>query len=258
MKILGNSLLMKRFVLLNQITDLCRGTSLLGELTPRALDGISSVGERLSARLVATALRELGVASVAVDATELIVIDARHGQAQPLMSQTRERATARLLPLLEQDMSPIVTGFIGATQEGRLTTLGRGGSDYSATILGAVLDASEVIIWTDVDGVLSADPRLVEDARTLNEISYNEAAELAYFGAKVLHPKTLRPVTEAGVPVWIRNSFVPENPGTKITPMGSPSSSGVKAITVISDITLITLAGAGIDQSQQPDRLYHS
>src|SRR5678816_451922 len=221
-------------VVIDRVADLCRGTSLLNELTPRALDDISSAGERLSARLVAAAVRRLGVDSVAVDATDLIVTAAQHGQAEPLMEKTRNVARANLLPILGAGVSPIVTGFIGATAEGKLTTLGRGGSDYSATILGAALDATEVIIWTDVDGVLSADPRLVQQARILNEISYNEAAELAYFGAKVLHPKTLRPVTEAGIPVWIRNSFAPENKGTKITATGNPSATGVKAVTAFS------------------------
>ncbi|MGH9906235.1 MAG: aspartate kinase [Pyrinomonadaceae bacterium] len=233
-------------VVVNQATALCQGTSLLRELTARALDAISSVGERLSARLVAATLRELGVRGAAVDATELIVTDGRHGQAEPMMEETRERARSQLLPLLDAGVSPIVTGFIGATAAGKLTTLGRGGSDYSATILGAALDAREVIIWTDVDGVLSADPRLVLDARTLHEISYNEAAELAFFGAKVLHPKTLRPVTDAGIAVWIRNSFAPEKAGTKITFTGSPSSSGVKAITAINDVALVTVGGRGI------------
>src|SRR6185295_6041987 len=157
-----------------------------------------------------------------------------------------ERASARLAPLLAAGMVPVVTGFIGATVDGKLTTLGRGGSDYSATILGAALDAKEIIIWTDVDGVLSADPRLVSEARTLQEISYNEAAELAYFGAKVLHPKTLRPVSEAGISVWIRNSFAPERAGTQITTTGHPTARGVKAITAISDVTLITVGGRGI------------
>ena len=127
-----------------------------------------------------------------------------------------------------------------------LTTLGRGGSDYSATILGAALDADEVIIWTDVDGVLTADPRLVPDARTIPEISYREAAELAYFGAKVLHPKTLRAVMQAGIPVWIRNSFAPERTGTKITPQGRSNGGGVKALTAIKDVALITVGGPGI------------
>src|SRR5580704_11840340 len=168
---------------------LWEGTALLRELTPRTLDAISSLGERLSAPLVAAAVRELGTPSEAMEATELIVTDAFHGGAEPLMELTREKSQVRLRPLLEKGIVPVVTGFIGATAEGQLTTLGRGGSDYSATILGAAMDADEVIIWTDVDGVLTADPRLVAEARTIPVISYREAAELAYFGAKVLHPK---------------------------------------------------------------------
>jgi aspartate kinase len=140
----------------------------------------------------------------------------------------------------------VVTGYLGATVNGELTTLGRGGSDYSATILGAALDADEVIIWTDVDGVLSADPRLVREAQVIPEISYREAAELAYFGAKVLHPKTLRPVVEAAIPVWIRNSFAPEKLGTKITVDGQSSRVGVKALTAIQEVTLISVGGPGI------------
>jgi aspartokinase/homoserine dehydrogenase 1 len=232
--------------ILEEVASLCMGTTLLRELTPRTLDAISSAGERLSARLLASALSELGLKSEAVEATELIVTDNEHGRAEPLMSQTRERACLRLLPMIKAGVVPVVTGFIGATLEGTLTTLGRGGSDYSATILGAALQASEVIIWTDVDGVLTADPRLVSDARTLREISYNEAAELAYFGAKVLHPKTLRPVAEACIPVWIRNSFQPERRGTKITATGHPTARGVKAITAIKDVSLITVGGRGI------------
>jgi aspartate kinase len=232
--------------IITEVMSLCRGTALLRELTPRALDAISSAGERLSARLLAHALCELGLNGVAVEATELIVTDNASGRAEPLMAQTRVQATERLLPLLAEDAVPVVTGFIGATVEGKLTTLGRGGSDYSATILGAALDAAEVIIWTDVDGVLTADPRLVPEARTLREISYNEAAELAYFGAKVLHPKTLRPVAEAGIPVWIRNSFAPDRQGTQITATGHPTARGVKAITAISNVSLITVGGRGI------------
>jgi aspartate kinase len=162
------------------------------------------------------------------------------------MEPTRHRAEKRLRPLLKQGTVPVVTGFIAATAEGVQTTLGRGGSDYSATILGAALGAKETIIWTDVDGVKTADPRLVPQARTIPEISYNEAAELAYFGAKVLHPNTLRPVTAAGVPVWIRNSFAPEQLGTKITALGMPTGGGVKALTAIRDVTMITVGGPGI------------
>jgi len=225
---------------------LCEGTALLRELTPRTLDAISSLGERLSAPLVAAAVHELGVCSEAVEATELVVTDAFHGGAEPQMELTREKSQARLRPLLEKGIVPIVTGFIGATAEGQLTTLGRGGSDYSATILGAALEANEVIIWTDVDGVLTADPRLVPEARTIPVISYREAAELAYFGAKVLHPKTLNPVIQAAIPVWIRNSFAPEKPGTKITPEGRSIGGGVKALTAIRDVTLISVGGPGI------------
>jgi len=225
---------------------LCEGTALLRELTPRTLDAISSLGERLSAPLVAAAVREQGVPSQSLEATELIVTDAFHGGAEPLMDKTRLRSQARLQPLLEKGIVPVVTGFLGATEQGQLTTLGRGGSDYSATILGAALEADEVIIWTDVDGVLTADPRLVPDARTIPMISYREAGELAYFGAKVLHPKTLNPVVQAAIPVWIRNSFAPEKPGTKITPEGRSIGGGVKALTAIRDVTLISLGGPGI------------
>jgi aspartate kinase len=232
--------------IIEEVESFCHGTALLRELTPRTLDAISSVGERLSARLFAQALCEIGLKGVAVDATELIVTDNVPGRAQPLMSQTRERAGATLPRLLQENSLPVVTGFIGATAKGMLTTLGRGGSDFSATVLAAAVDAKEVIIWTDVDGVLTADPRLVPEARTIGEISYNEAAELAYFGAKVLHPKTLRPVSEAGIPVWIRNSFAPEHLGTKITATGHPTARGVKAITAITDVTLITVGGRGI------------
>src|SRR5258706_1214821 len=162
------------------------------------------------------------------------------------MEPTRKRCEALLRPMLKDETVPVATGFIGATREGALTTLGRGGSDYSATILGAALDADEVIIWTDVDGVLTADPRLVPDARTIPEISYREAAELAYFGAKVLHPKTVRAVMPAGIPVWIRNSFAPERPGTKISQQGRSIGGGVKALTAIRDVALISVGGPGI------------
>jgi bifunctional aspartokinase / homoserine dehydrogenase 1 len=231
---------------LDEGEQLCKGTALLHELTPRTLDAISSLGERLSAPMVAGALSELGAPSESVEATELIVTDSYHGGADPIMDRTRERSEARLRPLLERGVIPVATGFIGATADGILTTLGRGGSDYSATILGAALDADEIIIWTDVDGVLTADPRLVKEARTIPEISYREATELAYFGAKVLHPKTLRAVEQAGIPVWIRNSFAPELTGTKITPKGLSNGGGVKALTAIRDVALITVGGPGI------------
>ena len=229
---------------------LCQGTILLGELTPRARDSISSLGERLSAPLVAAVLAESGVASECLEATELVVTDSYFGGAEPWMDLTREACEVRLHPLLQQGIVPVVTGFIGANEEGVLTTLGRGGSDYSATILGAALDADEVIIWTDVDGLLTADPRLVPGACSIPEISYREAAELAYFGAKVLHPKTLRPVMQRGIPLRIRNTFEPGKLGTKITPAGPMNSAGVNAITAISDAALITVGGPGLTEVQ--------
>lgn len=232
--------------LIDEVRNLCHGTALLKELTERAFDAISGMGERLSARVVAAALRAAGRKSEAIEATEVLVTNDDYGQAEPLMIETRTHAQARLKSLLAEGVIPVVTGFIGATTEGITTTLGRGGSDYSATILGAALDADEIIIWTDVNGVLTADPRLVPEARTLRQISYNEAAELAYFGAKVLHPKTLRPVADAGIPVWIRNSFMPEQQGTKISPSSSGNGSGVKAITAIGHVSLITVGGRGI------------
>jgi bifunctional aspartokinase / homoserine dehydrogenase 1 len=227
-------------------TRLCRETGRLGELTLVARDAISSLGERLSAPLVAATLAQRGVASEAVEATELIATDLCHGAADPLMDLTRERCEARLRPLLQHGIVPVVTGFIGATVKGVLTTLGRGGSDYSATILGAALDAEDVIIWTDVDGLMTADPRLVPGAATISEISYRAAAELAHFGARVLHPKTVGPVMECGIPLWIRNTFAPERSGTRVTLNGAPSDGGVKALTAINDVALITVGGPGI------------
>ena len=185
---------------------LCQGAILLRELTLRSLDAISSLGERLSASIVAAALAEQGIASEAIEATEVVVTDACHGAADPCIELTRERCATRLRPLLEQGTVPVVTGFIGATPEGVLTTLGRGGSDYSATILGAAVDADEVIIWTDVDGLQTVDPRLVPGGCTVPEISYREAAELAYFGAKVIHPATIQPAVRQGIPVWVKIS----------------------------------------------------
>jgi len=162
------------------------------------------------------ALRQLGAKSRSIEATELIVTDSYHGGAEPRADETKQKSSAVVAPLLEAGETPVVTGFIGATHDGRLTTLGRGGSDYSATILGAALDADEIIIWTDVEGVLTADPRLVPDARTIPEISYREAAELAYFGAKVLHPKTIQPAMDRQIPVRVCNSRAPAEAGTLI------------------------------------------
>jgi aspartokinase/homoserine dehydrogenase 1 len=228
---------------------LCHNTSSLHELTLRERDSISSLGERLSAPLIAAALQSQGIPSEAVAATEIVVTNSCHGGADPQMDLTRKRCQARLQPLLQQNIVPVITGFIGATEQGVLTTLGRGGSDYSATILAAALDADEVIIWTDVDGLMTGDPRMVSEARTIGEISYRAAAELAHFGAKVLHPKTLCPVMRCGIPLWIRNTFERERYGTKITPTGPTRNEEMRAVAGISDAALITLAGPFISKS---------
>lgn len=229
--------------ILEEGRNLCRATCQARHLSLRVKDAISSLGERLSAPLVSAALVCHGVPSEALEATEIVVTDACFGGAEPLMDRTRVRCQERLGPMLRRNVVPVVTGFIGATEDGELTTLGRGGSDYSATILAAALTASEVIIWTDVDGVLTSDPRLVPGACTIPEISYHEAAELAHFGAKVLHPKTLRPLLRSEIPVWIRNTFAPHKVGTKVTPEGSANNGEVKALTAFSDAALIRVGG---------------
>jgi aspartokinase/homoserine dehydrogenase 1 len=202
---------------------LCEDVLLRRALTLRARDSITALGERLAVLLVAAALAEQKVASEAIETTELIVTDACHGAAEPLMDLTRQRCEARLRPLLLQGIVPVVTGFIGATVDGVLTTLGRNSSDYSGTILGAALDADDVTLWTDVDGILTADPKIAPDARSIPQMSYQEACALAEMGTKVLHPKTLRPIIQRGIPLMIRNTFAPDRPGTKITASGPRS-----------------------------------
>ena len=224
---------------------LCMAVAILGELTDRGLAVISGLGERLLAPILAAALRARGLQAAFVDAGELIVTDDNFAAAAPQIDATRAATRARLLPLLEQDVIPVVTGFVAATVDGIPTVLGRGGSDYSAALLGAALDADEIQIWTDVDGVLTADPRIVPEARSLPELSYNEAAELAYFGAKVLHPKTMLPAIDRGIPISVRNTFNPAFPGTRVVARTSNGGT-VKALTVIRGLTLITVAGRGM------------
>jgi aspartokinase/homoserine dehydrogenase 1 len=220
------------------------GMQMLGYRPPRAVDEAISVGERLSALLVSEHLKSRGIGAAAVNAAEAVVTDAVFNNASPLMDATREKAGARLFPLLEAGEIPIVTGFNGATTDGRPTTLGRGGSDFSASILAAALGAAELWIWTDVDGIMTADPRLVPDAKILDEITYSEAAELAYAGAKVLHPRTLAPLVECGIPVWSKNSFAPEKPGTRIVPALGAGNSGARAVTSMANVALVSLEPA--------------
>ncbi len=229
-----------------EFDTLCKGLTMVRELTPRTLDKISGMGEMLCAPILSSAIAERGVASQSIEATKLIVTDDQFGQAEPLMEETREQTRAKLLPLLEAGEIPVVTGFIAATKDGVQTTLGRGGSDYTASIIGAALDADEVWIWTDVNGVMTANPNEVPEARTMREISYSEASELAYYGAKVLHHKTILPAFKQNIPVLILNSFQPEDSGTRVTVKGHPSSRGVKAVTSIRQVSLISISGKGM------------
>ena len=231
---------------LDEYAAFCHSVHVLGEVTSRAMDTISSMGERLSARVVAARLREQGQAAQAVDATELIVTDNCFQNAVPQMQATAEQVQRNLVPLLEEGIIPVVTGFMGATVDGITTTLGRGGSDYSASILGAALNADEVWTWTDVDGVLTADPRIVPDAHVIPELSYSEVGELAYFGAKVLHPKTIRPVVESGIPLYVKNTFNPTCPGTRIVAEPKSTPGTIKAVTAIPGLSMVTVEGRGM------------
>ncbi len=229
--------------ILGEFRRIAGGIEMLGERPPRSVDEAVAVGERLSALLMAAHLDAEGIRAEAVNAAEVIVTDPVFGNATPLMEPTRQKARARLMPLIESGVLPVVTGFNGATVDGRPTTLGRGGSDFSASILAGVLDASDLWIWTDVDGIMSADPRLVPGARVIPEITYAEAAELAYNGAKVLHPRTLAPLVEKGIPVWSKNSFNLAAPGTKIVPqVGGPD--GPRAVTSMGNVALVSVEAA--------------
>jgi len=229
-----------------ELRDIVIGVSLLGELSPRSLDAIASYGEKLSTLLSAAALRVLGTPAAAISAEEVVVTDATFGSAVPDMEATTRRAAEQVVPLARQGIVPVVTGYIGATPEGVTTTLGRNGSDYSAAIVGAAVGAEEIWIWTDVDGVMTADPRLVPSARSLPDLSYAEAAELAYFGSKVIHPRTIVPAVAAGVPIRIKNTFNPDHPGTLIAASSSHAVKAVKAVTVIRDLALVTVEGLGM------------
>lgn len=230
----------------NEFARIAKGILMLGERPLSAVDRAVAIGERLSALLMAAYLESQGTRAQAVNAAQVIATDDVFGNATPLMDETRERAALVLGPLLEERVIPVITGFNAATLDGRPTTLGRGGSDFSAAILAASIDAEELWIWTDVDGIMTGDPRLIPDARVLDEITYSEAAELAYAGAKVLHPRTLAPLIDRQIPVWSKNSFAPEKPGTRIVAqLGVDIAGGPHAVTSMSEVALVAIEPAG-------------
>lgn len=233
--------------LIGDFSNLCQAINVLGEASPRALDAVASLGERLSVRILAAAVECAGYPAESIESTRLVVTDDHFQNAAPDIPTTRARTRQMLLPLLTSGHIPVVTGFIGADPSGATTTLGRGGSDYSASLLAVALNASEVWIWTDVDGVMTADPRMVPDARTIPAISYREVAEMAHYGAKVLHPKSIHPVIEAGIALCVRNTFNPTGPYTRLVADGCAENYGViRAITSIRGLQLVTLSGRGM------------
>jgi aspartate kinase len=237
--------------LILSLVDLCKAIAVLGEASPRAMDSVASLGERMSLRLLAAVVNDAGISAKGIESTEFVVTNAHFQNAHPDFKATTEKTRAVLNPLMDAGIIPITTGFIGATPDGAITTLGRGGSDYSAAIIGSVLPADDVWIWTDVDGIMTTDPRIVKEAKTLSEITYSEIAELAYYGAKVLHPKTIRPVTDAGIGLRICNTFNPTHPGTRLianVPSDSKPRNGqvVKAVTAIRSQRLVTIEGRGM------------
>ena len=235
-------------VLFDSLVNVLLDAATLKELSPRAKDFILSFGERFSAAIFCGALKDLGIKAQWFTGQEAgIVTDNHFGSARPLMRMTTYEVREALGPLLVKGILPVVTGYIGATPEGVTTTLGRGGSDYTATILGVALKADEVWIWTDVDGLMTADPKIETSAQTIPTISYEEAVEMAYFGAKGMHPKALEPVAEAGIPVRVRDSFNPNALGSLIVHEQFVKNHDVaKAIAMISEVSLINVSGAGM------------
>ncbi len=224
------------------LDELLRGIVAVGEVTPRTTDHVASYGELLSSKMVAAAFEVRGINASFVDSRQCIVTDNNYMRAAPLIEETNERLKLKLQPLLDSGKIPVMGGFIGATKTGTTTTIGRGGSDYSAAIVGAGLNAERIDIWTDVDGMMTTDPNLCPDARRIKVISFDEAAELAYFGAKVLHPSTVLPAVQKNIPVYILNSKNPSCEGTRISARVPRCRNSFKAIAAKKRITIIDVA----------------
>ena len=228
----------------DQLASVVRALAVLREVSPSTLDVIAAIGELLSSRLVAAALAQGGHPAEWVDARRVIVTNDDHTRAVPLMRETNAALKAAVRSAIDAGRIPVLGGFVGATAEGRTTTLGRGGSDYSGALVGAGIDADEIQIWTDVDGMLTADPRVVPVPRLVPQLSFAEAAELAYFGAKVLHPSTILPAVERDIPVRILNSQRPEGSGTLITAAGAPTGTPVTALACKRDVTVVDITSS--------------
>jgi aspartate kinase len=224
-----------------ELNGLVHALAVLREVSPRSRDAVHAVGELVSSRIVAAAFADHGIASTWVDARTVLITDAEHNGAVPDMIETCDRAREHVAPASAAGTVVVLGGFIGATAAGVTSTLGRGGSDYSAAIFGACLGVDEIQIWTDVDGMLTSDPRIVPQPRVVPHLSFAEASELAYFGAKVLHPSTILPAVSKNIPVRILNSRRPENPGTRITAEGRPEQGQLAAIACKRDVTVIDI-----------------
>src|SRR5215470_6034666 len=233
----------------SELENFLRGLAAVRELTPRGSDYLLSFGELLSSIMVADAFAVRGLSAAWVDSRECLVTDAAHTRAVPQMEPTRARCKKKIVPLVSKKKIPVLGGFIAATESGVPTTLGRGGSDYSAAVFGAALDADAIEVWTDVEGMMTTDPRICPEARTIKRISFNEAAELAYFGAKVLHPATLLPAIHKNIPVYVLNSRNLKSTGTEITAHAPPSRDTFRAITAkigISIVNVVASRGVGV------------
>ena len=228
----------------SELENFLRGLAAVRELTPRGSDYLLSFGELLSSVIVADAFAVRGLNAAWVDSRQCLVTDANHTRAVPQMKQTRERCKNKLVTLVSKKRIAVMGGFIAATENGVPTTLGRGGSDYSAAIIGAAVDADCIEIWTDVEGMMTTDPRLCPDAKTIKRISFNEAAELAYFGAKVLHPATLLPAIHQNIPVYVLNSRNLKSTGTEITAQAPPSRDTFRAITAKNGISIVNVVAS--------------
>ncbi len=224
------------------LDELLRGISAVGELTPRTTDNVAAYGEMLSSKIVAAAFTARGLKAAHVDSRDVLITDSNFMQAVPQYDETNSRLEERVQPLLKAGQVPVLGGFIGASRAGVTTTIGRGGSDFSAAILGAGLGADKIEIWTDVDGILTTDPRICPDARRIKVISFDEAAELAYFGAKVLHPATVLPAIQKNIPVYVLNSRNPSCEGTRITTRAPEGRNVFKAIAAKKRITIVDVA----------------